>query len=378
MNMDRKITTLIPTHRRPEYLRRTILSALSQTYSNLQVSIFDDASNDNTMEMVSDLCKADSRITYHCHANNIGLLQNYKYAFKSVDTPYFSVTSDDDFLAPDFYENAINVLDKNPQIMFVIMDTLVVDEDFNLVSQRVSDNTLKIYSDLTRFDIMHSGVIPIDWTAMVFRKEVAEIYNNMDDQYDVSADMRFLFHAVARYPFAYLSKTGAFFTTHMHSASAARNNLDLVHHAVIVSRYIPIFNDQSVDPYIRDRAAFYLRKLLLNLEIKASFLAALKRIVKNWCDFTASGNEVVERDIKCFGYEGYAVIAKVLDFLHKTNSVGILIRLIFARRHKKLIIKNKLACLNLQNGIYKELFEDKSKIVCSRVPATRHMVDIDI
>ena len=50
MNMDRKITTLIPTHRRPEYLRRTILSALSQTYSNLQVSIFDDASNDNTME----------------------------------------------------------------------------------------------------------------------------------------------------------------------------------------------------------------------------------------------------------------------------------------------------------------------------------------
>ena len=86
MNMDRKITTLIPTHRRPEYLRRTILSALSQTYSNLQVSIFDDASNDNTMEMVSDLCKADSRITYHCHANNIGLLQNYKYAFKSVDT----------------------------------------------------------------------------------------------------------------------------------------------------------------------------------------------------------------------------------------------------------------------------------------------------
>jgi glycosyltransferase involved in cell wall biosynthesis len=362
VNMEKKITTLIPTYRRPEYLRRTILSALGQTYSNLQVSIFDDASNDDTKGIVSDLCKTDSRIKYHSHTHNIGSLANHKYALKSVNTPYFSIISDDDFLVPDFYENAIKILDKNPKIMFVIMDCLIVDENINLVRPHLTNNSLKFFIDLTRFDVMHSGEVASNWTAMVFRKEAAEIYSNMDDRYDIANDMRFLFHTAARFPFAYYSKVGAFFTTHIYSASAARNNLDLVHHSVMISRYIDIFKDNNVDLYIRDRARFYSRKLLFNIPIRANFVAALKRIIKNWCDATDYGNAVVERDIMCFHYEGYFVISKILSYLHKNNVIGAVIRFIFTSYYKKLVIKNKLACLDLQNGIYKDLFEHSSRI----------------
>ena len=45
--MDNKVTALIVTYRRPEFLRRAILSVLGQTYSNLQLKIFDDASDDD-------------------------------------------------------------------------------------------------------------------------------------------------------------------------------------------------------------------------------------------------------------------------------------------------------------------------------------------
>src|SRR5438128_12682354 len=119
-----KVTALIPTFRRPAYLRRAMLSVLMQTYDNLQISIFDNASGDSTEEVVNKLRINDTRIVYHRHENNIGSIQNFKFAFKSVDTPYFSILSDDDFLAKDFYENAINILDSHPEIGFVILNTL--------------------------------------------------------------------------------------------------------------------------------------------------------------------------------------------------------------------------------------------------------------
>ena len=108
--MNNKVTALIPTYKRPKLLRRAILSVLNQTHSNLQISVFDNASGDTTEKMVSQLKKNDTRIFYHCHSTNIGALQNFKYAFESVNTPYFSVLSDDDVLAPDFYTNAIEIL----------------------------------------------------------------------------------------------------------------------------------------------------------------------------------------------------------------------------------------------------------------------------
>ena len=77
---------------------------------------------------------------------NIGALENFRHAFKSVDTPYFSILSDDDFLAKDFYKDAIDVLDNNPETMFVILNVLRIDENSNLIAHKESTNTLTFYS----------------------------------------------------------------------------------------------------------------------------------------------------------------------------------------------------------------------------------------
>ena len=97
--MNPKITALIPTYRRPHYLRRAILSVLQQTYTDLQVSIFDNASGDTTAEVVTKLGENDARIKYHCHQANIGSLKNFKYAFNSVTTPLIGISAGITFVA---------------------------------------------------------------------------------------------------------------------------------------------------------------------------------------------------------------------------------------------------------------------------------------
>jgi glycosyltransferase involved in cell wall biosynthesis len=63
-----RVSVVIPTFNRAKVLGRAITSALSQTESNIEVLIVDDASTDNTKELVKDF--DDDRIVYFRHAQN--------------------------------------------------------------------------------------------------------------------------------------------------------------------------------------------------------------------------------------------------------------------------------------------------------------------
>ncbi|EAT59814.1 glycosyltransferase family 2 protein [Chlorobium ferrooxidans] len=373
MTVNPQITALLPTYKRPEYLRRAITSVLRQTYRDLQICVFDDASGDHTENVVSELQQNDLRIKYHCHSKNLGLIANYRYAFQSINTPYFSVLSDDDFLSENFYEKAIQVLDENPDIMFVVTNTIYIDENRELANHTKSDNSLKLFRDNMRFDAFHAGEIPYDWTAMVFRKEVANVYLDMDDRYDIAYDMRYILRAMARYHFAYLSIPGAFFTAHKKSISAARKNLDYAHVVVMMSRYVEIINDDKVDVYIKKRALFYMKKIMATDYYRSEVVRLLKAIIKNSCDRTDYTDSVVKRDIESLSFEGYTVTSKIFKHIYKSDLIGNIIKLVFGSYNSRNADKYRTDFTSLQNGEYRDLFKYINEISAS----CGEIVDID-
>ena len=115
--------------------------------------------------------------------------------------------------------------------------------------------------------------------AWYLEKELATIYNEMDDDNDLGNDMRFLFRLASRYDYAYLSKTGAFFTEHTESASASIKAVNLVHQGIQISRYIEIFYDKKVSQEVRDRTIFYIKRLLT---LKPNLIWSIKKIIVNF------------------------------------------------------------------------------------------------
>ena len=75
--MTPKITLFIPTYRRPDTLKNAIQSAIDQTWKDLQVIICDNASNDETQEVIRRFTERDPRVRSICHEENIGMLGNY-------------------------------------------------------------------------------------------------------------------------------------------------------------------------------------------------------------------------------------------------------------------------------------------------------------
>ncbi|MES3016276.1 MAG: glycosyltransferase family 2 protein [Bacteroidota bacterium] len=107
-----KVTIIIGTFNRAELLKTAITGGLIQDYPNLEILITDNASTDNTRDVVEEFQRADERIKYYRNDTNIGASENYKRAFFNLaDSDWAMFVSDDDYLTdPRFISDGMNAI----------------------------------------------------------------------------------------------------------------------------------------------------------------------------------------------------------------------------------------------------------------------------
>jgi len=133
------ITTVITTYRRPQLLARAIHSVLAQEYQDFQIHIYDDASGDETEDVVNEFAARDPRVKYHCHPCNIGIMQNFEFAIAHVETPLFNIISDDDFVLRGFFQRAVRALEQDRDAAFFLGGLIYAGTDGEVVHSSVSN-----------------------------------------------------------------------------------------------------------------------------------------------------------------------------------------------------------------------------------------------
>jgi len=208
------ITTVIPTFRRPELLRRAVTSVLNQTYPHVLACVYDNASGDETERIVAELADRDGRVSYHRHSRNIGSYPNFNFGIERVETSFFSLLSDDDLLAPTFYETALAALERHPEAGLACLATLVVDTELNVITRPIHIPEVKLYSPGDALDGMIRADIPGTWTAILFRREVRNAIGLIDLDVGPSADCGFVYYAAARFPVVVAPGVGGILMAH--------------------------------------------------------------------------------------------------------------------------------------------------------------------
>lgn len=199
-------------------LERSINSVLRQTYQRFKVCVYDNASGDETKNLVQRMAENDSRVHYYCHKENIGALKNFQYGLMQVDTPYFSFLSDDDFLLPEFFEIAISGFDRYPNIAFSAGSTITMTDQGKI-----------LYEPFSLWDI--EGLIPAPngvldtigekypiWTGIIFSSSVIEFTKGLDSEIGV-CDLDFVSRIAAHHPFVISKKPSAVCVNHSGSGS---------------------------------------------------------------------------------------------------------------------------------------------------------------
>ncbi len=221
MKMPAAITTVIPTYCRPKLLERAIKSVLNQTYPHLRVCIYDNASGDETADIVAELARKDSRVTYYCHSENIGAIGNFNFGVKEVRTPFFSVLSDDDILLPDFYEIALKGLNKYPDAAFSATEVICMKPDgsFGIAANSTWKNDY-YRPPAGLLAMFEDGRHPPTMTGVLFRSIVIEHIGFFDEAVGGPCDYDYMQRIAAHFPFVLSNVPGGIYVMHSSSASS--------------------------------------------------------------------------------------------------------------------------------------------------------------
>ncbi len=154
-----ELTVLMPVYNGLPYVTEACQSILTQTFSDFEFHILDDASTDGSLDYVESLT-TDPRVRVHrCRKQGVAALLNHGLA--QVRTPHVAIMHADDISEPTRLEEQIGFMKTNPDVVLCGCQVRWIDN-----TGRVKDTVHYETSDLAlRFQLMfscpftHPGVI---------------------------------------------------------------------------------------------------------------------------------------------------------------------------------------------------------------------------
>lgn len=160
MNKPRPLVSVyLPTRNRSALLSRCIASILDQSYRNLELLIVDDASTDDTCEILERYSRADARVQLHRHELAAGAPAARNLAIRHAQGEFLTGMDDDDVMLPNRLESLIAAFDpryslicsafirKNRNQTLTLADSrMIIDLDSQLMRNHVGNAALTLTS----------------------------------------------------------------------------------------------------------------------------------------------------------------------------------------------------------------------------------------
>lgn len=109
----------LPTYNGAKRIHRALNSIWAQNYPNLEVTICDNCSTDNTKELCEQVTREHPEVRYVRHKENLGILPNFEFALMQATGKYFMWLADDDALEPEVIFKYVDFLERNPDYHLV-------------------------------------------------------------------------------------------------------------------------------------------------------------------------------------------------------------------------------------------------------------------
>ncbi|MFF5703656.1 glycosyltransferase family 2 protein [Streptomyces sp. NPDC012794] len=114
-----KVSICIPVYNRPAEVERAVRSALEQTYSDIEVVVVDNASTDETWDVITKIAESDARVRAYRNDSLLPRVLNWRRSLELSEGEYVKLLFSDDWISPDAVERSVEVLDRSPRAGFV-------------------------------------------------------------------------------------------------------------------------------------------------------------------------------------------------------------------------------------------------------------------
>lgn len=120
-----KVSVIIPAYNCEEYIEQAILSCLCQDYENIEIVVVNDGSTDSTLEKIIPF--ADRGNVIVINQSNQGVSAARNVGIENASGDYVTFLDADDALGPGTISKNIDLLKKNPDVLWLYFPIQRVD-----------------------------------------------------------------------------------------------------------------------------------------------------------------------------------------------------------------------------------------------------------
>ncbi len=180
-----KVSIIIPTYNYGRFLDECLAAVHAQTYGDFDALIIDNASEDNTQEVVKPWLERDKRFRYVRNESNIGLRASLAKAYAMGGGEYVVILSSDDYWSPAFLEKTVSALEAHPECSFAyVVWRIFVD----IPGHPAHGNEMPIFVPHDASGVYDDSAVLLahNWitnSACLFRREVCDAIGGITPAY---------------------------------------------------------------------------------------------------------------------------------------------------------------------------------------------------
>jgi glycosyltransferase involved in cell wall biosynthesis len=186
------VTIILPVYNGEKTLKATLESLINQTYSNFELLICIDGTNDSSKDIAVSF--NDSRIAVYENAKNVGLGPNVNklISLSSKESQYIAMAEQDDIYVKTRIEKQVAVMEQHSHVGLVSGIAEFVSDSGNLLFPDILVNGKQFPQGEALFKFLYKNQLKVVNTCMMFRRQVhidnklifTDRYPNMNVDWD--------------------------------------------------------------------------------------------------------------------------------------------------------------------------------------------------
>lgn len=255
------ISIITTSYNYGEYISKTIKSIQAQSYSDWELIIVDDSSEDNSVEIIKSFCK-DKRIKLICHDKNKGLTQSVKTGLKYAKGEWIAFLESDDLWRENTLEERVRAIKNNPQVGIIFNDVEEFGDDNTIlaVKNNLDKNRVKIsklnFPKNIFYDLNIENFL-LTFSAVMIKKEILDDCP-LDTPIDALLDWWIFIHISFNNEAFYINKKLTKWRQHKNSYLFRRKKPNF--QSVNLEAYLDVWRTQKLGLKF---LPFYLKTILL-------------------------------------------------------------------------------------------------------------------
>jgi glycosyltransferase involved in cell wall biosynthesis len=201
-----KVTVITPNYNYARYLPQRLDSILAQTLRDFELIILDNASTDNSRQVIESYLHDPRVRTVFNEQNSGSVFKQWNLGLRQATGQYVWIAEADDFAEPTLLETLVDRLDRYPNVGLAMSQSWIVDADGRAISVDKSSDLFQSHGADRTGDIDHSNEdfiasgrdfclqymykynhIP-NASAVVFRRSVLEAVNGAPEDMQLCGD----------------------------------------------------------------------------------------------------------------------------------------------------------------------------------------------